>query len=269
LVFSIWFLAYYLIEINGLIIIAFTNITSSVILIEREVEEFVFDLRTARKQKGLTQEKAASYLGVTQAYLSMLENKHRAVPEHQLLRVAEVYGLPSSELPLRGPQNWRQLDNREVASELAALGYAGFSYMHGSRPKWNPAELLLAALTKDELESRVAEGLPWLVYAFNNDMNWDWLVREAKANDVTNRLGFAVTLARKVAERREDPAASEALRGIELRLFPSVLLREDTFCHEQITSAERRWLKDNRTAEAQHWNVLSDLSSERLSHATA
>jgi transcriptional regulator with XRE-family HTH domain len=229
----------------------------------------LFDLRTARKQKGLTQAKAASHLGVTQAYLSMLENQHRPVPAHQLPRVVEVYGLPPSALPLRGPEDRRQLNDSNVASELAALGYPGFSYMHDLRPKWNPAELLLAALTNDELESRVAKGLPWLVYAFSNNMNWDWLVREAKANDVTNRLGFAVALAQRVAERKGDLAAAQALHTVEARLFPSVLLREETFCHEQMTNAERRWLKENRTAEARRWNVLSDLSSESLTHAIA
>jgi transcriptional regulator with XRE-family HTH domain len=236
---------------------------------KRKEKGVMFDLRTARKRKGFTQRRAASLLGVSQAYLSMLESGRRPVPLDQLPRVINVYGLPPSALPLRGPENWAKLDDSDLANELAALGYPGFSYVRGRRPRWNPTELLLAALTKAELESRVAEALPWLAYAFSAGLNWDWLVREAKTNDVTNRLGFAVALARGLAERKPDLAAVEALRAVETRLLPSVLLREQTFCHEQMTNAERRWLKDKRTAEAQRWNMLSDLSSDRLIHVTA
>lgn len=227
----------------------------------------MFDLRTARKQKGLTQEQVASSLGVTQAYLSMLENKLRPVPESQLPLFVEVYGLSYSALPMRGPQVWNQLQNDVVANQLAALGYPGFSYMNSSRPQWNPAELLVAALTKNELESRVAEGLAWLAYAFT-DMNWDWVAREAKVNDVTNRLGFVVTLARKLAENKANDSAAETLRVVETRLKRSTLVQEETLCHEQMTQTERKWLEDNRPPEARHWHVLSDLRPEHLDHVT-
>ena len=66
----------------------------------------MWDLRAARKQKGLTQAQAASALGVTQAYLSMLENKQRPVPTGQLSRVVEVYGLSYSTLPMQGAHSW-------------------------------------------------------------------------------------------------------------------------------------------------------------------
>ena len=227
----------------------------------------MFDLRKARKQKGLTQEKVASALGVSQAYLSILETNRRAVPAHQLSRVVEVYGLPYSALPLQGPEFWRQLGSEDVANQLAALGYPGFSYLNAMRPKWNPAELLVAALTKDELESRVVEGLPWLVYAFNN-LDWNWIMREAKANDVTNRLGFVVTLARQLAQEKRNHAKAEALQELETRLLRSTLVREETLCHEQMTNAERRWLETRRTPAARRWHVLSDLVPEQLAHVT-
>jgi transcriptional regulator with XRE-family HTH domain len=227
----------------------------------------MFDLRTARKRKGLTQEKAALSLGVTQAYLSMLENNRRPVPANQLSRVVEVYGLSYAALPLRGQESWHQLQNRTIASQLAALGYPGFSYMNTNRPQWNPAELLVAALTKNELESRVIEGLTWLVYAFTN-MNWDWVTREAKANDVTNRLGFVVTLARNLAERKANCSVAETMRTVEKRLRPSTLVREETLCHDQMTQAERKWLEERRSLEARQWHVLSDLTPEHLQHVT-
>ncbi len=44
------------------------------------------------------------------------------------------------------------------------------------------------------------------------DMNWDWLVGQAKQNDRQNRLGFVVTLAGELAERSGDASRSEKLK---------------------------------------------------------
>jgi DNA-binding transcriptional regulator YdaS (Cro superfamily) len=227
----------------------------------------MLDLRAARKQKGMTQKQVADLLGVSQAYLSMLERHRRQVPSHQLPAFVEVYGLSPTALPFRGSTNWNQMDDDVVATELAAFGYPGFAYMRVARPQWNPAELLLAALTKDDLETRVAEGLPWLAYA-HSDMDWDWAVREAKTNNVVNRLGFAVTLSRELAEQKGDSLTAATLRDVEARLQPSVLLHPTTFCREHMTQAERRWLSERSTPEARQWNVLSDLSPEHLAHAS-
>ncbi|MFL6312607.1 MAG: hypothetical protein ACJ71W_10915 [Terriglobales bacterium] len=162
---------------------------------------------------------------------------------------------------------WDKLQSEAVANQLAALGYPGFSYIKVDRPHWNPAELLVAALTKNELESRVAEGLTWLVYAFTN-MDWNWVVREAKAHDVTNRLGFVVTLARKLAEQKENGSVAETLRAVETRLQRSTLVQEETLCNEHMTKAERKWLEERRPPEARQWHVLSDLLPEHLDHVT-
>jgi hypothetical protein len=137
--------------------------------------------------------------------------------------------------------------------------------MRGAKLFWNPAELLVAALTRPELESRVAEGLTWLPYTFNG-MDWEWVLRESKARDVTNRLGFVVTLARALAERRGNDSTAATLRAVELRLRDSMLVREDTFCHDAMTQTEREWLQDNRPAEARQWRLLTDLNAEHLNH---
>src|SRR5437016_10416369 len=151
----------------------------------------------------------------------MLERGKRPVPEHLVQALLDAYELSPLALPLHGPSSWRHLDTGKLATELAALGYPGFSYLT-AKPRWNPAEVLLAALTKDELEARVAESLPWLVLEYSN-LDWDWVVREAKLSDVTNRLGFAVTLARELAEQKQDALAKERLRIVESTLHRSVL----------------------------------------------
>lgn len=226
------------------------------------------ELLQAREKKGWTQQEAAPRLGVSQSYLSMLEQNKRAVPKSRFEQVLAVYDVLSPlALPLQGEEKWDGLGDQEVAEQLSALGYPGFSYMR-AKATWNPAELLVAALTKDELESRLSEALPWLVLKFST-MKWDWVVLQVKMHDSQNRLGFVLTLARLLAERMGNAALSLQLSNVEKGLLPSVLLRELTFCHEHMPQAERRWLKENSTPEAKQWNVLSDLSPEHLSHALA
>lgn len=49
-------------------------------------------------------------------------------------------------------------------------------------------------------------------------------------------------------------------------LEPSRLLLEDALCNDSLTQAEKRWLETNRTAEARHWRVLTDLTVEHLNY---
>jgi transcriptional regulator with XRE-family HTH domain len=223
------------------------------------------DLRRVRNKKGWTQQQAAEHLGLSQAYLSMLERDERKLSRTVQSILNENDCLHPLGLPLHGPMDWPKVNMDELATELASLGYPGFAYM-SARATWNPAELLLAALTKENLEVRVAEALPWLVLAYN-DMNWDWVVRESKLNDVQNRLGFVVTLARELAEKKNDQTATERLSVVESNLRRSVLAQEQTLCNDRMSQAERKWLRDNRPLEARQWNVLSDLKTEHLSHA--
>jgi transcriptional regulator with XRE-family HTH domain len=224
------------------------------------------ELRQARKSKGWTQQEAAARLGLSQTYLSLLEQGKRQVPKSRVQRLLTVYdSLSLLALPMRGQKDWDKMGGLKLAQQLGGLGYPGFAYMR-ARATWNPAELLVAALTKDELESRTAEALPWLARAYSN-MDWEWVVMQTKLHDVQNRLGFVLTLARSVAERTNNAAVAHRLREVEKYLHASVLRRELTFCHEHMPPAERRWLKQNSTPEAKHWNVLSDLSVEHLSHA--
>ena len=231
------------------------------------------ELKEARLQKGWTQQQAAERLGVTQAYLSMLEHGVRALPHGLARKAAQTLQAPPTTLPLRTETFAALLSSADRArvserlrAELAALGYPGFAHVRGSA-QHNPAEVLLSALNASELDSRVVEGLPWLVLRYA-DMDWDWLVPNAKLLDRQNRLGFVTALASPLAVKSNDPKRFQRLQEYAGILDRSRLAREDTLCHDSLTEAERNWLRRNRPAEAEHWNLLTDMKAENLPHAT-
>jgi transcriptional regulator with XRE-family HTH domain len=223
-------------------------------------------LKLARDRKNWTQQKAARRLRVSQGYLSLLEQGRRPVTRSVMKRLLKAYEVSPVALPLNPPESWPQADSDMFARELGALGYPGFSYLK-ARPNRNPAEVLLAALMQTDLDSRVAQALPWLLFQYP-DIDWEWLVRNAKLHDVQNRLGFAVTLARQSAESTKDSAKTETLMQREALLDRSRLAREDTFCHDWLTEAEKRWLREKRPPDAAHWNLLTDLMMESLAHVS-
>jgi hypothetical protein len=45
------------------------------------------------------------------------------------------------------------------------------------------------------------------------------------------------------------------------------LSEEDTLCHDSMTEAERKGVREHRSAAAAHWNLLTDMRVEHLSHA--
>ena len=212
-------------------------------------------LRQARLTKKWTQAQAAKVLGVTQAYLSMLENGQRPVSRRFARKALKVLHLPPTALPLRSNEVVSQ--KQDFALQLGALGYPGFAYLP-RRKQQNPAEVLFEALGQANLDSRVAEGLPWLALNYV-DMDWNWLVRNVKLHDRQNRLGFAVALANEVAVAKQDSQRVEKLQSCLEKLEKARLVREDTFCHDSMTQAERAWLRDRRSPTAAHWNLLTDM----------
>lgn len=223
------------------------------------------DWKRARNLRGWTQQQAARRLGVSQPYLSLLERDRRPVRPELARRAARVYDLPPTALPLAEPLGAEGLpSDRELAGDLATLGYPGFAHLRSRRPRKNPAEVLLAALAKADLEPRVTEALPWLLLVFS-DWNTDWLLRHARLHNLQNRLGFVVNLSRRVAEKspRYQHRVPELLR-LEQELDRSRLAREDTLCWEALPEVRRRWLADNRPPEAAHWNLLTGWRLEEL-----
>ena len=182
------------------------------------------------------------------------QRKPSARLARKLMREYEVSPtvLPVSDAPLNmGPDDF--------AYELAALGYPGFAHLRRMAPMVNPAAFLLTALASDCLEARVVEGLPWLVFRYP-DMDFGWLVPQARLKNLQNRLGFCVTLASKAG-------GNTALQKTERQLADSKLAKEDFFCRE-LSGVERRWLQSHSSEEARQWNLLSDLRPDALRYVS-
>jgi transcriptional regulator with XRE-family HTH domain len=213
-------------------------------------------MRRAREARGWTQAAAAQQLGVSQGYVSLLESGTRPVPAKLASSVCRTLGLPPTVLPAVE----LNLAPDRLPSVLGALGYEPFGYLRGRL--FNPAAVLLAALCQNDLPARVVEALPWLALHFP-DLNREWLVERAKVHDVQNRLGYVVTLAGQVAGAGVAPRLRELVQALE----PSRLAREGTLCHDSMTETERSWLREQRPPQAEHWNLLTDLSRDDLSYA--
>jgi len=221
-------------------------------------------LRSARQSAGLTQQRAADRLGVSQPYLALIELGRRPIPSQLGSRIIKLYRLGPASLPL-DVNHERSWDSSSLARALASLKYPGFPRSTGARLR-NPANVLLAAIAASDIEVRVLEALPWIAIEYD-DLDWEWLIREAKVQDLQNRLGFVVTLARQVAVKCGNDAAAKRLHDVKEILCRARLRREDTLCQASLTEAERRWLRKARPPEARYWNLLTDLKAHLLPYA--
>ncbi len=223
------------------------------------------DLRVVRQSLGWTQKQTAERLSVSQALVSMVENHQRSFTATVRYRLSSYYEAGAEHLPLREPV---PMTDSDYARELANLGYPGFAHRKGKdcKSSWNPAQLAVMALSADTLDRRVAEGFPWLVLRYW-DADWNWALRQLKLQDLQNRLGFVVTLARELAQKK-GLSSAQHLQQLESQVERSRLVRQDTFCNERMTQAERKWLQTQASPQAQHWNLLSDLRPEHLPHVS-
>ena len=225
------------------------------------------ELKDGRRKAGLTQVEAAARLGVSQPYLSQLERGRRPVRAPLARAATALFRLSPTALPV--PEAVRPgaaEDPARLARQLAGLGYPAFEHLR-SGAKANPAAVVLEALLQRDLEVRLSEALPWVLLNYP-ELDWQWLVEHAKRHDVQNRLGFVVAVARALATRDAGLSDAEAkLAMAEERLERSRLAREDTLARESMPAAERRWLAENRSPAARHWNLLTSLSADQLSYA--
>lgn len=222
--------------------------------------------QAARRQRGWTQAEAGARLGVSQAYVALLEKGHRRLPPKLARKAVRLFKLSAGLLPPSG-KALSAVTPDQLARDLGRLGYPGFAYMRGARMK-NPGEVLLAALARPQLDSRIAEALPWLLLNYP-ELDNTWLVTQARLLNVTNRLGFAVDLARRVCERSGETTSPRygALTKLADSLRVGRLEAEDTFAQDSLTRTERDWLRVNRSAEARAWHVLTDWRPELLPYA--
>jgi transcriptional regulator with XRE-family HTH domain len=220
-------------------------------------------LKEARKQLGWTQAETASRLGVSQGYVSLLEKNERRMSRRLVRTARKFFDVPAVA---SHPSIEKVASSAVLAKTLAGLGYEPLQYL-GNRVDANPAEVLLSALRRGDLESRLTEALPWVAMRYT-DLDWEWLLERAKVHDVKNRLGYVVSLARELSERHADQSRAGRLREQESRLTRSRLAEEGTLCQDSMTQVERRWLRGHRPESAAYWNLLTDLTPDKLPYAS-
>ena len=222
-------------------------------------------LQFARRSLSWTQKRAARRLGVTQPYLSMLEGGRRLPPPQLTMRLVEVYSLSPAWLPLPSGE-WKppEVTDGEIAQQLTRLGNPGLGGRRRGAQR-NPAEVLLTALAQPDLDRRLVQALPWLFLRYP-EMDAAWLLDRAKRLDVQNRLGFIVSLAREVREAKGEVVPAH-LADLEAALEHSRLARFGTLCQASMSEDEGRHLYENRSEQAQRWNLLTNLKAEELPSA--
>lgn len=216
-------------------------------------------VKAAREALGMTQQQAALRWRMSQPYLSLIEHNRRRVPARLARLLARAQPALATALP---PEVHMDADLPRL---LGSLGYPGFAYLADPDRVNNPAAVLVAALRHANVPARVTEALPWLLTRFA-DLDWDWLVNEAKRWNVQNRLGYVVSLAIDVTRRRGDSAAASRLERVEQQLEDARLAKEDTL-GRTLTDSERRYLREHRPRVAAHWNLLTSLRAEDLRYA--
>ena len=199
-----------------------------------------------RQRNALTQVNAAALLGVSQPYMSLLEKGARPLTAKLRSRMKNV------------PQNDRPPSDDHFRRQLSALGYPKFAHVAPARPKSTPDSLLVSVLAGANVDARVVEALPWLVRRHADQLDLDWLVRQAKLQNLQNRLGFVLQTGGV-----ETPKIVAAVRELER----ARLLQEATLCWDSMPAATREWMRVHRTPSAKHWNILTRLQSEDVDSA--
>jgi transcriptional regulator with XRE-family HTH domain len=224
------------------------------------------ELLNARQNGKLEQIDAAHRLGISQPYLSLLESGKRQITDRIARRAVNLFRLSPTSIPKKlNPYDTQTLSNDRIAEDLAALGFVGFAHLKKKTRRKNPADVLLMAIAKEDLDTRILEALPWLIVEYC-ELDWNQLLNAAKLVNLQNRLGFLTTLARKVAENTGNQTKTNLLRLKESEIEKSKLFHEEPLCNSSMTLVEKRWLKSNRTKEAKSWRLLSDLKIENLKY---
>ena len=222
------------------------------------------EFRQARLAAGLTQAEVAKRLGVTQAYLSLVEREKRPLPPRWLDKVGKLFAVEPLWLPLARWHEWqpRRVTNQWLAEQLALLGYPGFAQMKPRLKCVHPADLLMTGLAQAEVEPRAMEGLFWLLTRYWQ-MDRVWLVNVAKLHGLQNKLGFA---AETVLNAGRQHAWAGAMEQLRTALLPARLVAESTLCQRTLLSGEKQWVEQNRAPAALTWKLLTDFKPEHMNY---
>ena len=220
-------------------------------------------LRQARTDAGLSQVEAAVKLGVSQTLFSLMEKGKRVVTPSVAQKAVSVLKASPEDLPV---SHSGRHDEDSLAAELGALGYSGYSHFRGALR--NPAEVLLDALDRPDLDARLVEALPWLPLHYP-EMNWEWLTAQAKLRNRQNRLGFVTALARimavKLGKRDTVNQLDQALAPLE----DARLAKPDTLCQESWPPSQRQFAHKHRSRLAAHWNLDTRLTEDDIAGIAA
>lgn len=182
-----------------------------------------------RLSRNWEQFKTAARLKVSQPYLSLIEAGKRPVTESVARRAINLFNLPPTSLPLKNEIESANIKSEDyLAAQIANLGYGKFSHLKKKLKKINPAVILISALKTDDLESRIVESLPWLVYKFPK-MDWSQVIKSAKISNAQNRLGYILSLAYKRAKNEPDKEKKILFKELLSDLEKSKLFCEDHF----------------------------------------
>jgi hypothetical protein len=168
------------------------------------------------------------------------------------------------EAPPRKPSrvSRRKQHSAALSEALNLLGHPGFRTLFSGLddpPAPDPAVVLVAILSCDDLDERIVEAAPWLILRFEH-LDWDWILREARDRGIQNRVGFVVNLAAQIAaEGSADRDRLVFLSALEERCFEMRLEKEDTLCQKRMPEAQRQVLRESRASEARQWGLLTNL----------
>ena len=231
-------------------------------------------LRAARLDTGLTQQEAASRLGLRQPTLSRFESGRLLPTLRQFLRLAKVYRVSPASLlgaddhnpvlPYRLPLG---VSYSDLVGSLAGHGYPGLAGPKSLKPALPPELTLLELLAQPSLEPRVVEGLPWLL--LNYPMDRAYLEDVARLYDLQNRLGWTATVAHQLAEGASARSAyrrrASWLAALAAELERARLAREDSLCHPRLTERMKALLRQRRPEFSRRWNLLDVFRLEDFS----
>jgi len=217
-------------------------------------------LRPGRPRCGVTLRRSSASSPTTFERATFLRWKRKGKSPAHSGSIGELFGAEATALPLDAE---RRHSEEALAAELGALGYPGYAHLAGSLR--NPAEFLLDALDRSDLDVRTTEGLPWVVLRYPH-LDWPWLLREVKLRNRQNRLGFVVSLVKGAALQNGPLAVLTSLEPVLSQLEDARLAKEDTLCQESWPPSRKQHARERRSNLAAHWKLDTLITGADLTH---